>query len=76
MYKCEMFNVNFVILCVNMLGFDILVLLLNNIYYIVQLLCLVLGVKYINNKNVVFWNKGDVVILLINLGYYYCSLSI
>lgn len=35
MYKCEMFNVNFVILCVNMLGFEILVLLLNNIYYIV-----------------------------------------
>ncbi|MEC8903836.1 MAG: MliC family protein [Pseudomonadota bacterium] len=33
------------------------------------------GAKYTNNKNVVFWNKGDVATLSINSGYYHCSLS-
>ena len=74
-YKCETPNANLATLRVNTLGPDTLALSLNNIHHIVQLSRSASGAKYTNNKNVVFWNKGDVATLSINSGYYHCSLS-
>ncbi|KHT54147.1 hypothetical protein RJ41_06300 [Alteromonas marina] len=74
-YKCETPNANLTTLRVNTLGPDTLALLLNNTHQIVQLSRSASGAKYTNNKNVVFWNKGDVATLSINSGYYHCNLS-
>ena len=74
-YKCETPNANLATLRVNTLGPDTLALSLNNTHHIVQLSRSASGAKYTNNKNVVFWNKGDVATLSINSGYYHCSLS-
>ncbi|HBI76025.1 MAG TPA: hypothetical protein DDY19_06895 [Alteromonas macleodii] len=74
-YKCETPNANLATLRVNTLGPDTLALSLNNAHHIVQLSRSASGAKYTNNKNVVFWNKGDVATLSINSGYYHCSLS-
>ena len=74
-YKCETPNANLATLRVNTLGPETLALSLNNTHHIVQLSRSASGAKYTNNKNVVFWNKGDVATLSINSGYYHCSLS-
>ena len=74
-YKCETPNANLATLRVNTLGPDTLALSLNNTHHIVQLSRSASGAKYTNNKNVVFWNKGDVATLSINSGYYHCSLN-
>ena len=74
-YKCETPNANLATLRVNTLGPDTLALSLNNAHHIVQLSRSASGAKYTNNKNVVFWNKGDVATLSINSGYYHCSLN-
>ena len=74
-YKRETPNANLATLRVNTLGPDTLALSLNNTHHIVQLSRSASGAKYTNNKNVVFWNKGDVATLSINSGYYHCSLS-
>jgi|TARA_B100000700_G_scaffold292170_1_gene351839 heat shock protein HslJ/membrane-bound inhibitor of C-type lysozyme len=74
-YKCETPNANIATLRVNTLGPETLALSLNNTHYIVQLSRSASGAKYTNNKNVVFWNKGDVATLSINSGYYHCSVN-
>ncbi|WP_421712579.1 META domain-containing protein [Alteromonas abrolhosensis] len=74
-YKCETPNANIATLRVNTLGPETLALSLNNTHHIVQLSRSASGAKYTNNKNVVFWNKGDVATLSINSGYYHCSVN-
>ncbi|WP_334022166.1 META domain-containing protein [Alteromonas sp. S015] len=74
-YQCETPNANLATLRVNTLGPNTLALSLNNTHHIVQLSRSASGAKYTNNKNVVFWNKGDIATLSINSGYYHCSLS-
>ena len=74
-YTCETPNANLATLQVNTLGPDTLALSLNSTHHIVQLSRSASGAKYTNNKNVVFWNKGDAATLSINSGYYHCSLN-
>ena len=73
-YDCETPSANTTSLKVNSLGPDTLALTLNNTHHIVQLSRAASGAKYTNNKNVVFWNKGDEATLSVNSGNYYCSL--
>ena len=73
-YTCETPSANITPLEVSSLGPDTLGLSLNNNLHIVQLSRSASGAKYTNNKNVVFWNKGDDAILSINSGRYHCNL--
>ena len=73
-YTCETPSANTTTLEVSSLGPDTLGLSLNNSLHIVQLSRSASGAKYTNNKNVVYWNKGDEAILSINSGRYHCNL--
>lgn len=73
-YTCETPSANTTTLEVSALGPDTLGLSLNNNLHIVQLSRSASGAKYTNNKNVVYWNKGDEATLSINSGSYHCNL--